>query len=39
MEKDNLYVQDTKYISVCCEHINYTPQSIDELRQRIKERT
>lgn len=29
---------DNRYISVCCEHINYTPQSIEELRERIKER-
>jgi calcineurin-like phosphoesterase family protein len=32
----NKSVIDTKYISVCCEHINYTPISIDSLRDKIK---
>lgn len=27
--------QDHRYLSVCCEHINYTPISIEEVRSRL----
>lgn len=30
---------DPRYISVCCEHINYTPINIEALREKIKQRT
>jgi len=30
---------DLRYINVCVEHTNYTPISLDDLRQRINDRT
>ena len=28
------HIDDENYINVCCEHINYTPISLDEIRSR-----
>lgn len=35
--KDRNGIIDGKYLNICVEHTNYTPISLDELRNRIKE--